>query len=127
MAKSLGHEIKRVRELRGLSLGAVSKPAGVSPAYIQKLERDQVTSPSPHRLQRVAQALGIEYAELYRLARYPNPIEDSAAAEADPSAPGVPVSPLRRLLLDEKEVTDDEIEQLVRYLAFIRRNPSNAG
>jgi HTH-type transcriptional regulator, competence development regulator len=116
MAKTLGHEIRQVREVRGLSLQAAAKPAGVSAAYLQKLERDQVESPSPHRLHRLAEVLGVDYSDLFRLAGYPSP-DKVGISEGDTETSA---SALRRMLASESEVSDDEIEELVNYLVFVR-------
>ena len=47
MARTLGTELQKVRKMKGLSLSAVAKPAGISATYLQKLERNQVEEPSP--------------------------------------------------------------------------------
>lgn len=52
------------------SLKAVAEPAGISPAYLVKLERGDVKCPSPHVLHRLAQSLGADYLELMRRAGY---------------------------------------------------------
>ena len=123
MARTLGNELKKVRELRGLSLHSAARPAGVSATYLQKLERDQVASPSPRRLHRLAEVPGIDYRELLRLVGYPLPDGDGATVGVE--SPGAPPEPgraslLRQMLVSEEEVTDEEIEELVRYLRFIR-------
>lgn len=127
MAKSLGNEIQRVRQLRGLSLNAAAKPAGVSATYLQKLERDQVESPSPHRLHRLAEVLGVEYAELFQLAGYPLPAGTDAggvSADAEDLVESSTRSALRRMFLSEADVSDDELDELVRYLRFMRDQES---
>lgn len=116
MAKSLGSEIHQVRQVRGLSLSATAKPAGISAAYLQKLERNQVESPSPRRLHSLAEVLGVNYADLFRLAGYPLP-NPRGENEADSTAGA---SALRKMLASEDEVSDDELEELVSYLRFIR-------
>lgn len=133
MATSLGKELHKVRQLRGLSLKAVADPAGVSATYLQKLERGQVKSPSPHRLRRLAQVLGIEYGALFSLAGY-------GASSGQPISPsGVGATPfaiptttkgslLRQAFQSEDEISDDELEQLVAYLQFLRqRKPQDEG
>jgi transcriptional regulator with XRE-family HTH domain len=121
MAKTLGNEIHRVRQLRGLSLNAAAQPAGVSAAYLQKLERNQVESPSPHRLQRLAEVLGVEYADLFQLAGYPLPYAHNREGSGfEGPGPEPSVSAIRRMLTSEDEVSDAELEELVRYLKFIR-------
>lgn len=128
MARTLGNEIKRVRQLRGLSLNAVARPAGVSAAYLQKLERGDVESPSPHRLHNLAEVLGLEYADLFRLAGYPLPgtggqtahtPEEDGPTKTD--AASASASLLRKAFQSEEQVSDEELEQLARYLAFVRQ------
>jgi transcriptional regulator with XRE-family HTH domain len=125
VAKSLGNEIQRVRQLKGLSLQRVAQPAGVSATYLQKLERDEVESPSPHRLHSLARVLGVEYRDLFELAGYPVPGEpeerpSTGATEATVDGRPAPASALRRMFMSDEEVTDTEVEELVRYLSFIR-------
>jgi|ERR1017187_6274061 transcriptional regulator with XRE-family HTH domain len=67
---SLGSELRRIREFRGVSLKSVAEPAEISPAYLLKLERDDVQSPSPHVLRRLAERLDVSYLELMTLAGY---------------------------------------------------------
>jgi HTH-type transcriptional regulator, competence development regulator len=129
MAKSLGNEIHRVRQLRGLSLNAAAKPAGVSAAYLQKLERDQVDSPSPHRLNRLAEVLGVDYSDLFSLAGYPLPNTPDRPLPGSNETVTAGTSALRRMLASEDEVNDDELEELVRYLNFMRQQqePKSSG
>lgn len=127
MARTLGAELHEVRQLRGLSLKAVADPAGVSATYLQKLERDQVKSPSPHRLRRLAEVLGLDYTGLFALAGY------SELAESDASRPSprqttpsgalskAKGSLLRQTFQSEEHVSDEELEQLARYLQFLRQ------
>ena len=128
MARTLGSELQKVRKMKGLSLSAVAKPAGVSATYLQKLERDQVESPSPHRLGKVAEVLGLDYADVLRLAGYPVPQTNGQTPLTDLSAEVEAVdlatadaSLLRRVFQSAEQVSDDELEQLARYLAFLRQ------
>ena len=70
MLKKLGEELKRVRELHSLSLQAVAEPAKITATYLQKLERGDVQTPSPHVLSRLAKALDLPYLRLMELAGY---------------------------------------------------------
>ena len=107
----LGQRLKKVRELRRLSLARVGTEAGVSAAYLQKLERGDVQSPSPHHLHGLALVLKIPYGELMQLAGYVVP--RSKAPE-----PGVEV--LAQALQSEK-LTQDELDALAEYLQFYRK------
>ena len=126
MERTLGSELRKLRQMRGLSLKAVADPAGVSAAYLQKLERDAVESPSPHRLHALARTLGLDYADLLRLAGYPLPESADVQArgalrhvgpEGLSTAKG---SLLRQAFQSEEQVSDEELEQLARYLTFLR-------
>lgn len=126
MANSLGEELHKVRRLRDLSLKAVADPAGVSATYLQKLERGEVKSPSPHRLRRLADVLDVDYATLFTLAGYSATNDDLGQPGAARSAThDVPFttkgSLLRQAFQSEKNVTDEELEQLAQYLRFLRQ------
>jgi transcriptional regulator with XRE-family HTH domain len=58
-AKRLGEQIKHWREQRGLSQTALAEAAGLSRAYIAKLEAGDRASPSMPVLERIAKALGV--------------------------------------------------------------------
>lgn len=127
MARTLGAEIQKVRKLRGLSLSAVAKPAGLSATYLQKLERDRVESPSPHRLNALAIVLELDYGDLLRLAGYPVPRADGVETnrQTGTAVDGVSLatadaSLLRKVFQSADHVSDEELEQLARYLAFLR-------
>jgi transcriptional regulator with XRE-family HTH domain len=133
VARTLGNELKKVRQLRGLSLNAVARPAGLSAAYLQKLERGNVESPSPHRLHKLAEVLDLEYVDLFRLAGYPvpgageetvNAAEDGGFAQTDLASGDA--SLLRKAFQSEEQVSDEELEQLAHYLAFLRQERERA-
>jgi transcriptional regulator with XRE-family HTH domain len=108
MALSLGPVLKQARDVRELSGVDASRAAGISPAYLSKLENDAVKRPSPHVLLQLSEALGLPYADLMRLCGYRVP------GESDPSAAtGVTTA----LFAD---LTDDEREELLEYLAWYR-------
>ncbi len=62
-----------------MSLEAVAGPAKISAAYLHKLERGVVNSPSPRVLARIALALGVSYLRLMELAGY---LAETQLAEA---------------------------------------------
>ena len=70
MPKSLGRKLKQARTDLGVSLQAVATPAGISAAYLHKLEQGSIETPSPHVLRRVSGELRLPYLELMVLARY---------------------------------------------------------
>jgi transcriptional regulator with XRE-family HTH domain len=114
MVPSLGVVIRQAREVRGLSAIDASRAAGISAAYLSKLENDAVKKPSPHVLHALSEALSVPYAELMRLTGYRVP-----AQSPQDQSNGV----AEALFAD---LSDDERDELIEYLAWYRaRRKSN--
>jgi transcriptional regulator with XRE-family HTH domain len=115
MSLSLGAALKRARELRGLSAVDAARAADISGAYLSKLEADAVKKPSPHVLHSLSEALAVPYADLMRLSGYRVPGEsEETASDAVTAA----------LFAD---LTDDEKEELLEYLAWYRARRRSKG
>lgn len=97
------------RDKLGLSLRSVEAETGISNAYLSQLENDKIKTPAPQILHKLAAHYRIPYALLMELAGYPV-VEPGDEKDTTPS----------RLAARIGAVTDDEEEQLVEYLAFIR-------
>lgn len=108
MAPSIGAVLKQAREVRELSAGDAARAAGISAAYLSKLENDAVKRPSPHVLHQLSEALAVPYAELMRLSGYRLPGEPNRRVAETVGA---------ALFAD---LTVDEREELVAYLAWYR-------
>ena len=108
MARSIGVVLRQAREVRGLSAVEAARAAGISAAYLSKLENDAVKRPSPHVLHRLSEALAVPYAELMRLSGYRVPGETAASPAGSVGA---------ALFAD---LSDDERDELVEYLAWYR-------
>ena len=108
MAPSIGVVLRQAREVRQLSAGDAARAAGISPAYLNRLENDAVKKPSPHVLHQLSEALTVPYAELLRLSGYRLPdVPDTA-----------PTSTVSGALF--ADLTDDERDELLEYLAWYR-------
>lgn len=108
MAPSLGAVLRQAREVRVQSAGDTARAAGISAAYLSKLEKDAVKKPSPHVLLQLSEALTVPYAELMRLSGYRVPGElDRRSSDTVEAA----------LFAD---LTTDEREELLEYLAWYR-------
>jgi transcriptional regulator with XRE-family HTH domain len=118
MAPSFGAVLKQARSVRGLSAVDASRAAGISPAYLAKLENDAVKRPSPHVLHQLSEALAVPYAELMRLCGYRVPGEaDRKPADSDAIGAALFAG-----------LTDDERDELLEYLAWYRaRRRSSRG
>lgn len=113
MAPAIGRLLKRTRQVRALSATDVARAAGISAAYLSKLENDAVKRPSPLVLHQLSDALGVPYAELMRLCGYRVPGDtDTRAADTVAAA----------LFAD---LTDDERDELLEYLAWYRSRRRN--
>ncbi len=97
------------RAKAGLSLRSVEAKTGVSNAYLSQLETAKIKTPAPQYLHKLAELYRVPYALLMELAGYPvTEPGEKKNYENDQLAARIGV------------VTDDEEEQLVEYLAFIR-------
>jgi transcriptional regulator with XRE-family HTH domain len=116
LAPSIGAVLRQAREVRQLSAGDAARAAGISPAYLNRLENDAVKKPSPHVLHQLSTVLTVPYNDLLRLSGYPLP----------DGPDGPPVSTITGALF--ADLTDDEREELLEYLAWYRaRRRSSRG
>ena len=116
-AASLGAQLHEVRRLKEKSLKAVAGPAGISAAYLQKLERNEVKRPSPHVLHALAEVLEVPYMALMEAAGYVVPAADQKKVK--------PGSVLAHALSSE-DITNEEAEVLARYLRWYRNEQTHA-
>jgi transcriptional regulator with XRE-family HTH domain len=108
LASSFGSVLRQAREVRELSAVDAARAAGISAAYLSKLENGAVKKPSPHVLLQLSEALTVPYADLMRLSGYRVPGQhDQNAADTIGAA----------LFAD---ITVDEREELLEYLAWYR-------
>ena len=109
LSPSLGSVLRQAREIRALSAGEAARAAGISAAYLSKLENDAVKRPSPPVLLQLSEALAVPYAELMRLSNYRVPGEVKQVSTADSVSAAL-----------FGDLTDDEREELLEYLAWYR-------
>lgn len=114
MPPEIGRLLKRTRQIRALSATDVARAAGISAAYLSKLEHDAVKRPSPPVLHQLSTALDVPYAELMRLSGYPVPGETDAPKMDTIGA---------ALFAD---ITEDERDELLEYLAWYRARRRSA-
>ena len=107
-APSFGTVLRQAREVRELTAFDAARAAGISAAYLSKLENDAVKKPSPLVLHQLSEALMVPYAELMRLNGYRVPGDANKEGGASVGS---------ALFAD---LTDDEREELVEYLAWYR-------
>lgn len=107
MDLTFGAVLKQARQVRKLSAGEVARAAGISAAYMSRLENDGVKRPSPNVLYRLSETLALPYSELMRLNGY------RLTGEAESTTTTIAGA----LFAD---LTDDERDELLEYLAWYR-------
>jgi transcriptional regulator with XRE-family HTH domain len=112
MLIKLGKELRKAREAKGVSLESVADPAKISAAYLHKLERGVVDSPSPRVLARLAAVLEVSYLRLMERAGY---FDERQLAEARMRKPSLQPHPLADQQLNSKEwrAVGDFIKKLI--------------
>lgn len=101
-----GEYLKKARQAKGLSLRAVEEVTGVSNAYLSQLEQGKIRQPSPVILHKLSQLYELSYADIMRSVGYPVPGDE----ETQTGTLAARIGP----------VTEEEEEELVDYLKFLR-------
>jgi transcriptional regulator with XRE-family HTH domain len=112
----LGGLLADLRTAKGLSLRQVEEATDkeVSNAYLSQLEKGRIRKPSPHVLHVLAAVYAVPYEALMEKAGYLLPSKGSAGGRK---------KRLAAFAIDD--LTAEEEEELLKYLAFIRsRNRS---
>jgi HTH-type transcriptional regulator, competence development regulator len=110
----LGGLLANLRAAKRLSLRQVEEATDqtVSNAYLSQLETGKIRKPSPHVFNRLAAVYAVPYEMLMEKAGYLPPSDGSGARR-------------RRSRDFAVDLTAEEEEQLLEYLAFIRsRSPA---
>jgi HTH-type transcriptional regulator, competence development regulator len=111
----LGAVLADLRNAKGFSLREVEEATGkaVSNAYLSQLENGRIQKPSPHVLHSLSSVYTVPYEALMEKAGYLLPSEDGGG------------SPRRLAAFAIDDLTAEEEEELLKYLAFLRsRSPS---
>ena len=111
----LGALLADLRTAKGLSLREVEAATGraVSNAYLSQLENGRIKKPSPNVLHQLAEVYAVPYESLMERAGYLLPAENGRARRK------------RLAVFAIDDLTAEEEEELLKYLAFLRsRGPS---
>jgi transcriptional regulator with XRE-family HTH domain len=106
--KSLGKTLKDARELIPLTLRQVEEAAGISNAYLSQLENEKIKKPSANVLYKLANLYNIEMNSLLAAAGI---IQASTDAKS---------KLLNSAALSAEKLSQEEEEQLLKYLKFLR-------
>ena len=107
----IGVVLADLRKAKGLALREVQEATGgaVSNAYLSQLERQKIKKPSPNVLRSLAEVYGVPYETLMEKAGYLLPDIEGQGGRR------------RRLAVFAiDDLTAEEEEELLKYLAFLR-------
>lgn len=68
VAKSFGPVVRRKREEMGISLREMAKRIKVTPTYLSKVEREEISPPAEDRIKALARELGLQEDKLLAIA-----------------------------------------------------------
>lgn len=111
----LGALLADLRKAKGLSLREVEEATGkaVSNAYLSQLENGRIQKPSPNVLHSLSEVYAVPYEALMEKAGYLLPSQDSSGRRRR----------LAAFAIDD--LTAEEEEELLKYLAFLRTRRSS--
>src|SRR5258706_3593710 len=111
----LGTLLGDLRTAKGLSLREVEEASGkaVSNAYLSQLENGKIRKPSPNVLYSLAEVYAVPYDTLMERAGYLLPTENGSGRRKR----------LAAFAIDD--LTAEEEEELLKYLAFLRSRTSS--
>ncbi len=109
----LGDFIRKIRQERGIGLRPLAMAAGLDWSYIGRLEKGEIGTPDPVKLQKLARALEVEVEDFYALAGYTVP-------------EGLPeLAPYLRVKYDLPETASGDVERYVTRLKKRYQAPSD--
>lgn len=74
-AEELGQRLRQRREALELSIRQLAERTGVNHSTVVRLEQGLIDAPAPDKLSRIAEALGLNLADVFALADYVVPAE----------------------------------------------------
>jgi HTH-type transcriptional regulator, competence development regulator len=115
----LGEELRRIRELKGMTLREVEKITGISNAYISQVETGKIEKPSPNNLYKLAEAYGVSYEQLMEKAGF--------IMRSEKNQQSVTKSLVGAALSTIEDLTPEEESALAEYLTFLRSRRGKGG
>lgn len=111
---TLASFVKSNREKCGMSVRKLAEKAEISHTEIKRIEDGIRKQPSPNILRAIATALNVPYNDIMVAAGYLN------EAENEDLPTMMTASQLKSSALDITELTESELEDVKRYIAFIK-------
>lgn len=111
---TLASYMKSKREEQGISIRKLAERAEISHTEIKRIEDGTRKQPSPKILKAISEALNIPYNDIMVAAGYLN------EAESEDLPMMMTASQSKSSALDIAELTESELEDVKRYIAFIK-------
>jgi transcriptional regulator with XRE-family HTH domain len=121
--QSLGDFLAYTRSIKKLTLRDVEEATSkeVSNAYLSQLETGKIAKPSPNVLFALANVYAVPYETLMSKAGYLAPAADDVLRSAGSKRHG------RAATFANEDLTNEEEEKLLEYLAFLRSRRGKRG
>lgn len=121
--QSLGEFLTYTRSIKKLTLRDVEEATNkeVSNAYLSQLETGKIAKPSPNVLFALASVYAVPYETLMSKAGYLAPAADDVLRSAGSKRHG------RAATFANENLTNEEEEKLLEYLAFLRTRRGKRG
>jgi transcriptional regulator with XRE-family HTH domain len=121
--QSLADYLAYIRGMKKLTLREVEEATNkeVSNAYLSQLETGKITKPSPNILHSLAEVYAVPYELLMEKAGYIAPAAGGVLRSAGPARHG------RAATFADENLTQEEEERLLEYLAFLRSRRGKGG
>lgn len=122
-SQSLGEYLALIRGIKKLTLRDVEEATNkeVSNAYLSQLETGKIAKPSPNVLFAIARVYAVPYELLMSKAGYLAPASDGVLRSAGGQRHG------RAATFANEDLTQEEEENLLEYLAFLRSRRGKRG
>lgn len=116
--QSLGDYLNSIRAIRRMTLREVEEASGktVSNAYLSQLEKHKISKPSPNILRSLAEVYVVPYDTLMEKAGYYSP----SVTQNDALRGAAELRSARGQTFASANLTQEEEESLIEYLAFLR-------
>jgi transcriptional regulator with XRE-family HTH domain len=118
MTPTLGEELRKLREARGMKLREVEKESGISNGYLTQLENNKIKEPSPNILHKLSVVYEVPYNKLMKAAGYVAPSQNSGVASN--ATKKEDERSLSSFALSSANLTPDEEEALLDYLKYLK-------
>jgi transcriptional regulator with XRE-family HTH domain len=117
MTPTLGEELRKLREARGMKLREVEKESGISNGYLTQLENNKIKEPSPNILHKLSVVYQVPYNKLMKAAGYVVPSQNGVPSNATKKEDERSLS---SFALSSANLTPDEEEALLDYLKYLK-------